>query len=86
MFASGFVTLFFVALVAVNVVGHPVPMPIRVRCCYIWVMYGNADGFVSSPWLGAVRRRLKLYRLMLSVTMFVCLLCLHHRDLTFPLG
>ncbi|KAN0124994.1 hypothetical protein V8E52_001546 [Russula decolorans] len=29
MFASGFVTLFFVALVAVNVVGYPVPMPIR---------------------------------------------------------
>jgi len=29
MFTSGFVTLFFVALVAVNVVGYPVPMPIR---------------------------------------------------------
>ncbi len=33
MLASGFVTLFFVALVAVNVVGYPVPEPIRVRRC-----------------------------------------------------
>lgn len=32
MFASGFVTLLSVALVAVNVVGYPVPMPIQVRC------------------------------------------------------
>jgi hypothetical protein len=65
MFASGFVTLFFVALVAVNVVGYPVPMPIRVRLLSsIWTMYGNSDGFVSAPWLCAVRRRLNLYGLM----------------------
>jgi hypothetical protein len=65
MFASGFVTLFFVALVAVNVVGYPVPMPIRVRLLSsIWIMYGNSDGFVSAPWLSAVRRRLNLYGLM----------------------
>lgn len=36
MFASGFVTLFFVALVAVNVVGYPVPLPIRVRYCHVF--------------------------------------------------
>jgi hypothetical protein len=66
MFASGFVTLFFIALVAVNVVGYPVPEPIRVRCCHIfgWCME-EADGFVSGPWLSAaVRRRLNLYRLI----------------------
>ena len=28
-------TLFFVALVAVNVVGYPVPEPIRVRRCHM---------------------------------------------------
>ena len=72
MFPSGFVTLFFVALVAVNVVGYPVPEPIRVRCCHIWMVYGNADGFVSAPWLGAVRRRLNPFKLMLTVvTTFV---------------
>ena len=37
MFASGFVTLLSVALVAVNVVGYPVPMPIQVRCGRIYL-------------------------------------------------
>ena len=32
---------------------------------------GNADGFVSAPWLGAVRRRLNPYKLMFVVTTFV---------------
>jgi hypothetical protein len=65
MFAYGFVTLFFVALVAVNVVGHPVPLPIQVRCCHLFGRcMENADGFVSEPWLSAVLRRLNLYRLM----------------------
>jgi hypothetical protein len=31
----------------------------------IWMMYENADGFVSGPWLSvAVRRRLNLYGLI----------------------
>ncbi len=35
MFASGIVTFFFVALVAVNVVGYPVTET-RVRCCCVF--------------------------------------------------
>ncbi len=37
----------------------------------IWMMYQNADSFVSAHWLSAVRRRLNLYRLISTVTTFV---------------
>ncbi len=36
MFASGIVTFFFVALVALNVVGYPVTETIGVRCCCLF--------------------------------------------------
>jgi hypothetical protein len=71
MFAPGFVTLFFVALFAVNVAGYPVPEPLRVRCYPSMWLY-TADGFVSVPWLNAVRRRLNPYKLISTVTLFVC--------------
>jgi hypothetical protein len=38
----------------------------------IQALYGYADGFVSVPWLNAVRRRLNPYKLMSTVTLFVC--------------
>jgi hypothetical protein len=78
MFASGFVTFFFVALVAVNVVGYPVPEPIRVPLLsIIWGCTENAYGFVSVLWLrllsgAAAWPPLNPYRLMSTVTMFVC--------------